>query len=179
MANSNATDRIFVVGGTGNSGKQLVRDLIKADIPTTLYTRDPTNASSLFQDAKQLNTVKGDLSDLTPLKEAIKGHTRLFMVIPYSANMSRVKPAIAEIAYNAGVKQIVDVSGTANFAPGWRQSFLGVALWMRKSHLGYSQPRWNVRLLATDVLHVRSFTPGNCHDQVIQQDFRSLSRRHG
>ncbi|KAL1935307.1 hypothetical protein VTP01DRAFT_4447 [Rhizomucor pusillus] len=87
MANSNATDRIFVVGGTSNSGKQLVRDLIKADISTTLYTRDPTNASSLFQDAKQLNTVKGDL-----------------------ANMSQVKPAIAEIAYNAGVKQIVDVS---------------------------------------------------------------------
>jgi uncharacterized protein YbjT (DUF2867 family) len=122
---SSSTDRVFILGGTGNIGTRVVQDLLAKKVPVTLYARTPSKVESLFPNHNGLiNVVQGDYSDLTPLKASIKGHTRLFLLILGFKSFVEDKAEIAKIAYEAGVKQIVDISSfTVNM--GWRTSLIG------------------------------------------------------
>ena len=40
------SDKVFVIGGTGNIGKQVVRTLVENNIPTTVYVRSVDKAKS-------------------------------------------------------------------------------------------------------------------------------------
>ncbi|CEP12493.1 hypothetical protein [Parasitella parasitica] len=119
------TERVFVVGGTGNIGVKAVNDLIENKVPVTLYARSPEKVASLFSRAKDLvNVVQGDFQDLSPIKEGIKGHTRLFLLVADFSSFVDTKKTIATYAYEAGVRQVVDISSfTVNM--GWRSSFIG------------------------------------------------------
>lgn len=118
-------ERVFVVGGTGNIGKRCVQDLIDNQVPVTLYARQPEKAVALFSNNDLVKTVKGDFSDLTPLQEGIKGHTRLFLLVSDFSQFVETKVNIAKYAYEAGVEQIVDIS-SFSVNMGWRSSFIGV-----------------------------------------------------
>ncbi|PHZ13635.1 NAD(P)-binding protein [Rhizopus microsporus ATCC 52813] len=119
-----SSERVFVVGGTGNVGTKVVKDLVAKDIPVTLYARQPEKVNALFNDNSLISVVQGDYSDLAPLKEGLKGHTRLFLLIADLQNMVHLKKTIAAWAYEAGVKQVVDVSGIAASFPN-RTSAIG------------------------------------------------------
>ncbi|KAL0578589.1 hypothetical protein ABG067_008714, partial [Albugo candida] len=67
---------------------------------------------------------QGDFNDLAALKEGIKNHTRLFLLISAFDKFVENKTEIAKIAYAAGVKQIVDISSLA-VNMGWRTSYIG------------------------------------------------------
>lgn len=117
-------ERIFIIGGTGNIGKALVQDLIGRSAELTLYARNPAKLNSLFPKGN-IKVVEGDLHNLDSFKEAIKGHTRLFFVISdFTLSIEHVKKSIATYAYEAGVKQIVDISTMAAGYP-WKSSFVG------------------------------------------------------
>ncbi|KAF7727645.1 hypothetical protein EC973_007303 [Apophysomyces ossiformis] len=121
------TERVYIIGGTGNIGTKVVQDLTANRIPTTVYARNPSKAASLFPDSGDLvDVVQGDYSDLTPLKNSLPGHTRLFLLVNDLPNVVKHKSAIAKLAYEAGVKQIVDVS-TCLAGPGWRPTYIGEA----------------------------------------------------
>lgn len=122
------SERIYIIGGTGNVGKPVVEGLLKAKVPVTVLTRTPDKTLQLYSSLQQddlLKAVQGDHSDFTAFKESIPGHTRLFLLTPYFGPFDgrKLKTGYAKIAYAAGVKQIVDISATAA-GFGWRASFL-------------------------------------------------------
>ncbi|CAF1531582.1 unnamed protein product [Rotaria magnacalcarata] len=114
---SSSKERVFVTAATGNIGSGVVRGLIKRGIDTTAYIRDEQKAKDLFKD--ELNTghltvVVGTYSSVDIFTKAIQGHTRLFLLFAASgtrpASMSEIKGTFAKIAFEQGVRQIVDIS---------------------------------------------------------------------
>ncbi|CAO3654707.1 unnamed protein product [Mucor fragilis] len=118
-----SAERVFIVGGTGNIGVKAVNDLLDNKIPVTLYARSPEKVNALFS-SNLVSVVQGDYSDLSPLKEGIKGHTRLLLLVGDFSDFVNTKKAIATFAYEAGVQQVVDISSfTVNM--GWRSTVIG------------------------------------------------------
>ncbi|KAG0979594.1 hypothetical protein G6F29_008462 [Rhizopus arrhizus] len=117
-------ERVFIVGGTGNVGSRVVRNLIAKNIPVTLYARSPEKVNALFSGNELVKTLQGDYDDLSPLKEGLKGHKRLFLLINDHTKFSQLKEIIATYAYEAGVKQIVDISSIGVSFP-WRSNMNG------------------------------------------------------
>ncbi|CAF0849228.1 unnamed protein product [Adineta steineri] len=114
---SSIKERVFVTAATGNIGTGVVRGLVKQGIDTTAYVRDEQKVKDLFK--KELTTghlklVVGSYSSIDVFTKAIKGHTRLFLLVaahglkPWS--MSQIKGALGRIAFEQGVRQIVDLS---------------------------------------------------------------------
>jgi len=118
-----SSERVFIIGGTGNIGAKVVNDLLDNKIPVPLYARSPEKVASLFS-SDLVNVVQGDYSDLSPLKEGIKGHTRLFLLVGDFRDFVSTKKTIATYAYEAGVQQIVDIS-SFSVNMGWRTSVIG------------------------------------------------------
>lgn len=126
-----STERIYIVGGTGNTGKQAIHELLQAGVSVTVLTRSPDTAAKHFSDMISadknnqhlLTLVQGDYDDMTSFKESIQGHQRLLIIIhhPDRDNYTEIKKTYASLAYEAGVKQVVDVSGMAA-GLGWRTS---------------------------------------------------------
>jgi uncharacterized protein YbjT (DUF2867 family) len=118
------SERVFILGGTGNIGKQCVQDLLDHQIPVTLYARQPEKVHSMFS-SDLVQTVQGDFSDLSPLKKGVKGHTRLFLLVPaHLPRFAELKATIAQHAYDAGVQQVVDISSFC-INKGWRFYIIG------------------------------------------------------
>jgi uncharacterized protein YbjT (DUF2867 family) len=118
-----SAERVFVFDGTGSIGSQAVQGLLEKNIPVTLYARSPEKAEALFNSNSLVSVVQGDYSDLTALKIGIQGHSRLFLQVSDFANFVQLKAVIAKIAYDAGVKQIVDIS-SFTASRGWRVSYI-------------------------------------------------------
>lgn len=120
------SERIYVIGATGNIGTKAVRDLLQNNRQVTALVRDPTKAKSLFGENENLTVVQGDYNDLAPFKDSIAGHARLMLLVSDLQHMCTIKTAFAEIAYAAGVKQIVDISSWSVAVP-WRANFIANA----------------------------------------------------
>ncbi|KAG1471289.1 hypothetical protein G6F56_002210 [Rhizopus delemar] len=123
---STSTERVFIIGGTGNVGSKTVNDLLAKNIPVTLYARQPEKVNKLFANNSLVQVVQGDYDDLAPLKEGLKGHTRLFLLIADLLKMVDLKKKISSWAYEAGVKQIVDISSVWASMP-WRSTSIGAS----------------------------------------------------
>ncbi|KAI8136735.1 hypothetical protein BJV82DRAFT_638311 [Fennellomyces sp. T-0311] len=122
-----ATEKIYIIGGTGNVGTRTVKDLLRNDsVSLTLYGRSPEKIERLFGNPSNLTVVQGDYYDLKSFEETIVGHTRLFLLTydPDMHDSERIGTEIAKTAYAAGVKQIVYVSGAWAGFP-WRTSLIG------------------------------------------------------
>ena len=110
---NNIKERIYVLGATGNIGPFVLKELIKEQVQITAYTRTPEKLYKAIPEAQehqQLSIVQGGFDDLTPFNESIGGHTRLFLLVPDIKDMTRIKIELGKKAYDAGVKQIVDLS---------------------------------------------------------------------
>ncbi|KAL9552650.1 hypothetical protein MBANPS3_003655 [Mucor bainieri] len=110
MTNSTTTERIFIIGGTGNAGTKTVQDLVSRNIPVTLYARNPSKVAELFSENPLIQVIHGDLADLAPLKEGLTGHTRLFLL--YSNFEDFVE------------KKILDISSITS-GESWRSGYVG------------------------------------------------------
>ena len=114
---STSKERVFVTGATGSIGSGVVRGLIKNGIETTAYVRDEQKSKDLFKDELKtghLTITVGDYTTVDAYKKAIQGHIRLFLlVVPKGNNpttMSQIKHTFGKIAFEQGVRQIVDLS---------------------------------------------------------------------
>ncbi|CDS06735.1 hypothetical protein LRAMOSA09262 [Lichtheimia ramosa] len=116
------SEKVYVLGATGNIGTEVVQELLNSGIHVTAYVRDPAKVKQ----HDLLTLVKGDYDDLTPFEKSIAGHTRLFLLVADLGKMARVKKTIAARAYEAGVKQIVDVS-SFTVSAGGRRTAIGAA----------------------------------------------------
>ena len=111
-------ERVFMIGASGNIGNDVVRGLVKKGVDTTAYVRDEQKAKDLFID--ELNTghltiVVGTYSSVDIYTKAIQGHTRLFFLIGGTGidkptSLWQIKETFGKIAFEQGVRQIVDLS---------------------------------------------------------------------
>lgn len=124
MTNNSTSERIFIIGGTGNVGSKTVRDLVSRNISVTLYARNPSKAVDMFSESPLIHVIQGDLADLTPLKEGLSGHTRLFLLYSNFEDFVEKKVAIAKLAYASGIKQILDIS-SITAGESWRSGYVG------------------------------------------------------
>ena len=114
---SSSAERVFVTGASGDIGSGVVRGLIKKKVQTTAYVRDEKKAKDLFKDELKtghLKIVVGTYSSVDVFTKAIQGHTRLFLLFAAvhskPADMAQVKGTLAKIAFEQGVRQVVDLS---------------------------------------------------------------------
>ncbi|ORX62042.1 NAD(P)-binding protein [Hesseltinella vesiculosa] len=119
-------EKILLTGATGRVGQKVVRDLVAKGVQVTVYVRNLAKSQEMFGTAPTVTHVEGDLSDLTPLQTALPGHSRLFLLTNDFGTMVTTKTRIAELAYAAGVRQIVDLSSRLVTLP-WRTSAIGEA----------------------------------------------------
>jgi nucleoside-diphosphate-sugar epimerase len=126
-------ERVFVVGASGDIGSGVVRGLVKKNIDTTAYVRNEEKGKDLFKDelnSGHLKIVVGDYTSVDAFKQAIQGHTRLFIlvadVIKKPTAMSEIKGTFGKIAFEQGVRQIVDLS-SATVGTYGRQDVIGYA----------------------------------------------------
>ncbi|CAF1268513.1 unnamed protein product [Rotaria sp. Silwood1] len=124
-------EHIFVVGASGAIGSGIVRGLVKQGFNTTAYVRDESKAKNLFKDellTECLTIVVGTYASVEVYEKAIEGHTRLFLLAvgdyKRPTRMSEVKETFAKIAYEKGVRQIVDLSSFTVRSVG-RQGIIG------------------------------------------------------
>jgi uncharacterized protein YbjT (DUF2867 family) len=105
--------KVFITSGTGNISAQAVRNLIAKNIPTTIYVRDEKKARAQFEEEFKsdiLSLVVGDYENEQAFENGIKGHDRLFLLVADLDRMAEIKEKFARIAFDVGVKQIVDLS---------------------------------------------------------------------
>eukprot|EP01111_Echinosteliopsis_oligospora_P002146 TRINITY_DN1312_c0_g2_i1.p1 TRINITY_DN1312_c0_g2~~TRINITY_DN1312_c0_g2_i1.p1 ORF type:complete len:300 (+),score=86.20 TRINITY_DN1312_c0_g2_i1:95-994(+) len=106
-------ERILVTGATGGIGQHVVKKLSEAGVSTTVFVRDPAKAEKQFAEylsKGNIKIAKGDVEDTASFTEAVKGHSRLFLLTTDILRMGEQKEKLGKIAYEAGVKQIVDLS---------------------------------------------------------------------
>jgi len=116
--------KVFVLGATGQLGSAVVKSLVEKNVSVTAYVRDASKAEKLFGQSDKLNVVQGGYEDLDVFRAAVAGHERLFLMVQSFTDMRGVKHAFSKIAYEAGVKQIVDISCTQEMALSWRSNIV-------------------------------------------------------
>jgi uncharacterized protein YbjT (DUF2867 family) len=114
--------KVYVFGGTGGIGSQVIRELLEKNVQVTALVRDPSKAEQMFGTSSNLTLVQGDYKNLDGYKSSIAGHERLFLLV-HADGMAGIKVNLATIAYAAGVKQIIDISSAAVCGP-WRSSLI-------------------------------------------------------
>lgn len=129
MTSANTTttnERVFIIGGTGNVGTKCVQVLLNKNIPVTLLSRTPEKVAALYPGVKEdaLKVVQGDYDSHDVLKAAIPGHTRLFVLVHDIDRLEHIKVTLANLAYDAGIQQILDISSSSVNDP-WRSTHLG------------------------------------------------------
>jgi uncharacterized protein YbjT (DUF2867 family) len=98
----------LVIGGTGTTGREVVRLLAARGETIRVLVRDPFKAS--FLAAPGVELVQGDLSRPAGLPGALEGTRRLFLVTPPAPDMVALQTAAVEAAKAAGVDRLVRVS---------------------------------------------------------------------
>jgi uncharacterized protein YbjT (DUF2867 family) len=101
---------ILVVGGTGQLGQRLVRQLAAAGAAPRVLVRSPDKARMI---ASIATPVIGDLLAPSTLREAFAGAERVFIVAPPAPEMETLERNAIDAALAAGVERIVYLS---NFA---------------------------------------------------------------
>jgi uncharacterized protein YbjT (DUF2867 family) len=91
---------IVVAGGTGNVGREVVRQLLEVGETVTALTRDPAKATVPVG----ATAVAADLTDPSTLGPALTGASALFLLSGYS-------PDLFTEARKAGVRRVVLLSG--------------------------------------------------------------------
>lgn len=133
---SSDCERVYVIGASGEVGSGVVRGLIKKGIKTTAYVRNETKANNLFKDELAtgfLSIVVGTYISTDVYRKTIQGHTRMFLLVVGDSykptSMSRIKEIFSKIAFDQGVRQILDISSFNVRTDGYQ----GIIAYMHKT----------------------------------------------
>lgn len=97
---------ILVTGSTGVVGKQVLEHLRSSDVEVRALTRSPAKA----QFADGVTAVRGDLSDVDSIRDAMRGVSTLFLLAPNAADELTQALQTLNVAREAGVKGLVYLS---------------------------------------------------------------------
>lgn len=115
---------IFLTGGTGQVGGELLRQLVAAGAEVRVLIRDERVAPGLRE--RGVDVVVGDLAEPDPLVKAMRGCDHAFLLLPGSPDQVELEPGFVRAAADAGVQHVV------------KQSVLGVG-----PDAGFSFGRWH------------------------------------
>lgn len=95
---------ILVTGATGNVGRQIVNQLVRAGQTVRALTRNPANAKL----PEGVEVVYGDLTAPETLTSALNGVTGIHLITFNSDGFTPLQtgPKIVELAKNAGVRRV-------------------------------------------------------------------------
>jgi uncharacterized protein YbjT (DUF2867 family) len=132
---------IFIIGGTGKIGQELLKQLAVKNVKAKVLVRSAQKAESVKSLGHE--PVEGDFTKPATFENALKGVEKLFLLTT-SANQDRWAAdeiAIVEAAKKAGVKTIVQlsVSGASLDSPiNLAQQHAKVEAFVKSSGLSYT-----------------------------------------
>lgn len=97
---------ILITGSTGVIGKQVLAHIEGSGVEVRALTRSPEKARF----PTGVTAVKGDLSDIDALRQAIKGVSTLFLLAPNAPDELTQALQTLSVAHEAGVKGVVYLS---------------------------------------------------------------------
>jgi uncharacterized protein YbjT (DUF2867 family) len=100
---------ILVIGGTGHTGSEAVRQLVLREASVRVVTRDPARAAAMPALA-EAEIVEGDSSRPESLDRAFHGVRRLYLVPPTAPSWDELQTALIERAAKAGIEYMVRIS---------------------------------------------------------------------
>lgn len=110
-------NRILVIGGTGQVGRELVRRLLAADAKVRVVTRDMERASKVFEDAgipddhlQDLEFSVGDLDEHGLLDLALEDADRMFLLSAPDPRQVELHANAIQAAKGAELKVLVRLS---------------------------------------------------------------------
>jgi uncharacterized protein YbjT (DUF2867 family) len=108
---------ILVTGGTGTTGRELVRLLQQSGEAFRVLSRDATRAHSLLGD--DVDVFQGDMNEPEGLAAAFVGVDTLFLLAAPDPSQVEQEGRTLEVAEAAGVRRVVKVSvlGAADDSP--------------------------------------------------------------
>lgn len=95
---------ILVTGATGFVGRSVVRELRVSDLPVRCLVRDPANAGTLR--AWGCEVVRGDMTDETGLREAVRGCESIVHLVAILTG----RPEDFERVMTAGTRALVEAA---------------------------------------------------------------------
>jgi NAD(P)H dehydrogenase (quinone) len=131
---------IAVVGATGNTGRAVVKELIQLGHAPICVVRNPDKAREVLgEDAK---TTVAELTDRPALERAFTGVTSVFVVTGHNPNMVEQQKNVLEAALEAGVQNLVRVSGSRFFLVPDSPSVIGRGHYAIEEQLRRSGIKW-------------------------------------
>lgn len=106
---------ILVTGATGKIGSQIVKQLVAAGAHVRAAVHSPDRSSAIRDYGAE--QVEVELADRQSLRFALRGITRLFVLLPLVPNLADLARNVFEEAIKTGVKYIVHSSGMGADAP--------------------------------------------------------------
>lgn len=105
---ANKTETILVTGATGNTGGEVLRQLLDAGYPVRVLVRGPEAAQQLPPGAE---AAIGDYDDTASLDAAFAGIEAVYAVTPVSPRALDWMRNLIDAARRAGVRRFVKMSG--------------------------------------------------------------------
>lgn len=100
---------IAVVGATGNTGRAVVKELVKLGRNPICVVRNPGKAREVL--GAEVKAAVAELTDHAALENALQGVTSLFVVTGHNPQMVEQQNNVLDAALKTGVKYLVRVSG--------------------------------------------------------------------
>jgi len=109
--------KVFVAGATGQTGRQVVKELVKRNIPVQALVRDldkansvlPTEAELVLGDVLQLSSLNAAMADSTVIICATGAAPSFNPLGPYQVDFEGTKNLV-DAAKTSGIKHFVHVS---------------------------------------------------------------------
>ncbi|HUJ61796.1 MAG TPA: SDR family oxidoreductase, partial [Kofleriaceae bacterium] len=108
---------ILVTGATGTVGSHVVRELVAAGQQVRAFVTDTSEARK--QLGEKVEYAQGKFEDKASIEAALRGVTKLYLLVPFVENMAALEATVIDAAKRAGVRHVVkhSVSG-AQYEPG-------------------------------------------------------------
>ncbi len=105
---------ILITGATGRTGSDAAKGLAKRGLPVRALVRNADKAASLAAAGVQLAI--GDAGDAAAVRAALKGVTKIAIILPNGERQLTLEKQLADLAAEARVQQIVKVSSMESVA---------------------------------------------------------------
>jgi uncharacterized protein YbjT (DUF2867 family) len=105
-----AASPVLVTGATGNTGRALVENLVRAGVPVRAMVRTEAGRSQL---PDGVPAAVADFDDPASLAAALAGAERAYLVTPSSGQAEAQQVRFADLAAKAGVRHLVVLSQLA------------------------------------------------------------------
>ncbi len=104
---------VFVAGATGKTAAAVVKGLAQQGVRVKAGVRSPAKAADLLTGvpAGSVDLVPFDYSDRAAATAAMQGADKLFLAVPFQADMEELTEAGIAAAKAAGVRHVVKLSG--------------------------------------------------------------------